>query len=92
MVVLSGTYPSHNIPYGINSPAFSAKPMGETALAVPSNLSHNVPAAIGAAKTRITSMVKLSLVTESSASSRPLWMLQRRELQHFLEVPLAPTA
>jgi hypothetical protein len=49
MVVLSGTYPSQNSPYGIYSPSFWEESMAETALVVPSNLSHNVPAAIATA-------------------------------------------
>jgi hypothetical protein len=40
-------------------PAFSEKPMSKTALMVRSNLSHNVPVLIEAAKKRLTDLATL---------------------------------
>jgi hypothetical protein len=44
--------------------------MAETALVVPSNLSHNVPAAIEAAKTRLAHLATLYLATEVAGQSQ----------------------
>ncbi|MDQ3831749.1 MAG: tyrosine-type recombinase/integrase [Candidatus Tectomicrobia bacterium] len=58
--------------------------MSETALAVRSNLSHNVPAAIEAAKTRLTGLATLYLVTEVAGQSQATLDAKRRDLDRFL--------
>jgi hypothetical protein len=44
--------------------------MPETGLVVPSNLSHNVPAVIKAAKTHLAKLATLYLVTEVASHAR----------------------
>jgi site-specific recombinase XerC len=58
--------------------------MPETALAVPSNLSHNVPAAIAAAKTSLTGLATLYLVAEVTGQSRATLDAKRRDFHRFL--------
>lgn len=58
--------------------------MPETALMVPSNLSHNVPAAIAAARTRLTDLANLYLVTEVAGQSQATLDAKRRDLHRFL--------
>jgi integrase/recombinase XerD len=58
--------------------------MPETALMVPSNLSHNVPALIGAAKNRLTDFVTLYLATEIAGQSQATLDAKRRDLHRFL--------
>ena len=58
--------------------------MPETALAVPSNLSHNVPALIKAATTRLTEFATLYLVTEVAGTSPATLDAKRRDLQRLL--------
>jgi integrase/recombinase XerD len=58
--------------------------MAETALVVQSNLSHNVPAAIEAAKTRLTDLATLYLATEVSGQSQATLDAKHRDLQRFL--------
>jgi hypothetical protein len=61
---------SYKNPSGINSVTFTGEKMPETALMVPSNLSHNVPALIEAAKTSLTDLAKLYLKTEVAGQSQ----------------------
>jgi hypothetical protein len=58
--------------------------MAEAALVVRSNLSHNVPVAIAAAKTRLTDLATLYLVTEVAGQSQATLDAKRRDLHHFL--------
>jgi len=58
--------------------------MPETALMVPSNLSHNVPALIEAAKTSLTDLAKLYLKTEVAGQSQATLEAKRRDLTRFL--------
>jgi site-specific recombinase XerD len=58
--------------------------MPETALMVPSNLSHNVPALIAAAKNRLTDLATLYLATEVAGQSQATLDAKRRDLQRFL--------
>jgi integrase/recombinase XerD len=58
--------------------------MPETALVVQSNLSHNVSAAIAAAKTRLTDLANLYLVTEVAGQSQATLEAKRRDLHRFL--------
>jgi len=58
--------------------------MAETALVVQPNLSHNVPATIEAAKTHLTDMATLYLVTEVAGQSQTTLDAKRRDLQRFL--------
>jgi hypothetical protein len=55
--------------------------MAETALVVQSNLSHNVPAAIEAAKNRLTNLAALYLVTEVAGQSQAILDAKRRDLR-----------
>jgi hypothetical protein len=54
--------------------------MPETALVVQSNLSHNAPATIETAKTRLTDLANLYLVTEVAGQSRATLKAKRRDL------------
>src|SRR5882724_5417046 len=74
----------HKIPYGIDSPPFLEKRMPETALMVPSNLSHNVPALIEATKTSLTYLAKLYLKIEVAGQSQATLDAKRRDLTRFL--------
>jgi site-specific recombinase XerD len=58
--------------------------MAETALVVQSNLSHNVPAAIEAAKNRLTDLATLYLATEVAGQSQAMLDAKRRDLTRFL--------
>jgi integrase/recombinase XerD len=58
--------------------------MPETALMVPSNLSHNVLAAIEGAKTRLTDLATLYLATEVAGQSQATLDAKRGDLQCFL--------
>jgi hypothetical protein len=58
--------------------------MSETALMVPSNLSHNVPALIEAAKTSLTGLAKLYLATEVAGQSKATLDAKRRDLHRCL--------
>ena len=58
--------------------------MPETALMVPKNLSHNVLAAIETAKTRLTDLATLYLVTEVAGQSQATLDAKRRDLHRFL--------
>lgn len=58
--------------------------MAETALVVPSNLSHNVLTAIEAAKNRLTDLATLYLATGISGQSQATLDAKRRDLQRFL--------
>jgi hypothetical protein len=58
--------------------------MPETALVVPSNLSHNVPALIKGAKNHLTELATLYLVTEVVGQPPATLDAKRRDLQHFL--------
>jgi integrase/recombinase XerD len=58
--------------------------MAETALAVQSNLSHNVPVAIEAAKNRLTDLATLYLATEVAGQSQATLDAKHRDLQRFL--------
>ena len=69
---------------GKSPPAFSVKSMPETALMVPSNLFHNVPAAIEAAKNRLTDLATLYLATEVAGQSQAIFDAKRRDLHRFL--------
>jgi hypothetical protein len=55
-----------------------------TARMLPNNLSHNVPATIEAAKTRLTDLAKLYLVSEVTGQSQVTLDAKRRDLQRFL--------
>lgn len=68
----------------MNSPAFSEKSTAETALVLRSNLSHNVPAAIEAAKNRLTDLATLYLATEVAGQSQATFDAKRRDLTRFL--------
>jgi integrase/recombinase XerD len=58
--------------------------MPETALPVPSNLSHNVPALIESVKTRLADLATLYLATEVAGTSQATLDAKRRDLQRFL--------
>jgi integrase/recombinase XerD len=58
--------------------------MPDTVLAVRSNLSHNVPAALAAAKTCLTDLAALYLATEVAGTSHATFDAKRRDLQRFL--------
>ena len=58
--------------------------MPETALMVPSNQSHNVPALIAASKTRLTDLATLYLATEVAGQSQATLDAKRRDLNHFM--------
>ena len=58
--------------------------MAETALAVRSNLSHNVLAAVTAAKTHLTDLANLYLITEVAGQSQATLDAKRRDLHRFL--------
>jgi integrase/recombinase XerD len=58
--------------------------MAETALVVRSNLSHNVPAVINAAQTRLTDLATLYLATEVAGQSQATLEAKHRDLQRFL--------
>jgi site-specific recombinase XerD len=58
--------------------------MPETALVVQSNLSHNVPATIAAAKTCLTDLANLYLVTEVAGQSQATLDAKHRDLHRFL--------
>jgi hypothetical protein len=58
--------------------------MPETALMVPSNLSHNVPAIIETVKHSLTNLAKLYLVTEVAGQSQATLDAERRDLHRFL--------
>jgi integrase/recombinase XerD len=58
--------------------------MAETALVVQSNLSHNVQATIETAKTRLTDLANLYLVTEVAGQSQATLDAKRRDLTRFL--------
>jgi integrase/recombinase XerD len=58
--------------------------MPDTAIAVRSNLSHNVPALIEAAKTRLADLANLYLATEVAGTSQATLDAKRRDLQRFL--------
>jgi site-specific recombinase XerD len=58
--------------------------MAETALVVRSNLSHNVPAAIKAAKTHLTDLATLYLATEVAGQSQATLDAKHRDLHRFL--------
>jgi hypothetical protein len=71
----------HKTPYGIDFPSFSEKSMAETAIVVQSNLSHNVPAAIEAAKTRLTDLATLYFETEVAGQSQATLDAKRCDLR-----------
>jgi hypothetical protein len=58
--------------------------MPETALAVPSNLSHNVPALIVAAKNHLIDLATLYLATAVVGQSQATLDAKRRDLYRFL--------
>ncbi len=58
--------------------------MAETALIRSNNLSHNVPAVIESAKTRLTDLATLYLLTEVAGQSQATLDAKRRDLQRFL--------
>jgi hypothetical protein len=58
--------------------------MPETALMVPSNLSHNVPAAIETAKTCLTDLATLYLATEVAGQSQATLEAKHRDLKRLL--------
>jgi integrase len=58
--------------------------MAETALVVQSNLSHNGLATIETAKTSLTDLAKLYLVTEVAGQSQATLDAKRRDLERFL--------
>jgi hypothetical protein len=58
--------------------------MSETALMVPSNLSHNVPALIEAAKASLINLANLYLKTEVAGQSQATLDAKRRDLRRFL--------
>ena len=58
--------------------------MPETALIRSNNLSHNVPAAIKAAKNRLTDLATLYLATEVAGQSQATLEAKRRDLNRFL--------
>jgi site-specific recombinase XerD len=58
--------------------------MAETALMVPSTLSHNVPSAIEPAKTRLTDLATLYLATEVPGQSQATLDAKRHNLHRFL--------
>jgi hypothetical protein len=84
MVAVSGKNHCHKIPYGIHSVAFTGETDPETPLMGPSNLSHNVPAAIEAAKTRLTDLAALYLMTEVAGQSQATMDAKHRGLHRFL--------
>jgi hypothetical protein len=55
--------------------------MAETAMLLSKNLSHNVPATIAAAKTRLTDLARLYLVTEVAGQFRAILDAKRRDLR-----------
>jgi hypothetical protein len=58
--------------------------MPDTALVVPSNLSHNVPALLDSAKTRFSNLAKLYLVTKVAGQFQATLDAKRRDLDRFL--------
>jgi integrase/recombinase XerD len=58
--------------------------MPNTALMLPHNLSHNVPATIEAAKTSLTDLATLYLVTEVAGQSQATLDAKRRDLKRLL--------
>jgi len=57
--------------------------MPETALAMPSNLSHNVLSLLAAAKTLLTDLATLYLATEVAGQSQATLDAKRRDLDPF---------
>ena len=58
--------------------------MSDTALMVPDNLSHNVMARLEEAKTRLSDLANVYLVTEVAGQSQVTLDAKRRDLQRFL--------
>jgi hypothetical protein len=58
--------------------------MAETALIRSNNPSHNVPAAIDAAKARLTALATLYIATEVAGQSQATLESKHRDLQRFL--------
>ena len=58
--------------------------MSDTALMVPDNLSHNVMARLEEAKTRLSDLANVYLVTEVAGQSQATLDAKRRDLQRFL--------
>jgi hypothetical protein len=58
--------------------------MPKTALVMPSNLPHNVPTLIQAAKTSLTNLATLYLATEVAGQYQATLDAKRRELDCFL--------
>ena len=58
--------------------------MSDTALMVPDNLSHNVLVRLEAAKTRLSDLANVYLVTEVAGQSQATLDAKRRDLQRFL--------
>jgi len=58
--------------------------MPETALVVQSNPSHNVPALLNAAKTRLTDLATLYLASEVAGQSQATLDAKRRDRNRFL--------
>jgi site-specific recombinase XerD len=58
--------------------------MPNTALMLPDNISHNVPAALEVAKTHLTDLATLYLVTEVAGQSQATLDAKHRDLQRFL--------
>jgi integrase/recombinase XerD len=58
--------------------------MAETALVLSNNLSHNVPAGIATAKTRLSDLATLYLATEVAGQSQATLEAKHRDLQRFL--------
>jgi len=58
--------------------------MSETALIMPDNLSHNVLARLEEAKTRLSDLATVYLVTEVAGQSQATLDAKRRDLQRFL--------
>ena len=58
--------------------------MPETALILAKNSSHNVPAIIEAAKTSLTDLARLYLITEVAGQSQATLDAKRRDLRRFL--------
>jgi hypothetical protein len=88
LVLLASAWCGMNLglksPYGRDSSAFGEKLMPETALVVPSNLHHNVPAIIEAAKTSLTDLATLYLATDAAGQSQATLDAKRRDLHRFL--------
>jgi hypothetical protein len=58
--------------------------MPETALAVPSNLSHNIPSLLEAAKNHLADLATLYLAIEVAGQSQATLGAKCRDLQRFL--------